>query len=622
MNVAQMCAARADSFPHKTAIVHRDVSLDFEALSALVERCASGLARLGLGRNARTARIARIALLLEKTPELVVSFIACARLGSMVVPLNYQLKPATLGDVIESLDIDALIVAGKFLRLLSEVPKDHKALKNLVVCGPQAQIQYDAGTGGALLECKRFIDWAKFIDNAPDGHVGAVHEPPFPIDDDEPFYLNFTSGSTGEPKAAITTHTNLFYNTVASIETLGLRHDDVHLCMFPAYLHPHEIFIRGLYLGGTSVLENSLFPKSVARAISEHGVTCMMGAATLYERLLPFAGNSEFNYKTLRIAESGGMVTRETLNRAFEAGFGIPITPVWGSTETTGVAVAPHAGEVRRGGSVGKAALSYEIRVVREDGSDAADMELGEMFVAGKGVTSGYCVLSDEAHTGVGAVHEPPFSDGWFVTGDLVKRDEDGFIYFVDRKDSMMKVAGLKVFPAAIERVLREHPAVEDVCIVPVVDGLRGQVPKAIVVKKPGTSVDALDLKAFCASKLTAYEVPKSFDFRESIPRSPSGKLLRAAVLELCKVDSIHADVADLSAQIDRIDVMLVKLLNERARSLLSIREQVEAKGEKMFSPMRDEEVLRNVLGHNSGPAHDGTIEEIFRSILSAFKKM
>ncbi|MBN2209207.1 MAG: AMP-binding protein [Candidatus Coatesbacteria bacterium] len=614
MNVAQMCAARADSSPHKTAIVYRDVSFDFEALSALVERCASGLAGLGLSRNVRTTGIARIALLLEKTPELVVSFIACARLGAMVVPLNYQLKPAMLRDVIEGYDIDALIVAGKFLRLLSEVPKGHKALKNLVVCGP-----YDAGTGGALLV------WDKLIDKAPDGHIGAAHEPPSPTDDDEPFYLNFTSGSTGEPKAAITTHTNLFYNTVSSIETLGLRHDDVHLCMFPAYLHPHEIFIRGLYLGGTSVLENSLFPKSVARAISEHGVTCMMGAATLYERLLPFAGNSEFNYSTLRIAESGGMVTRETQNRAFEAGFGIPITPVWGSTETTGVAVAPHAGQdraaiggVRRGGSVGKAALSYEIRVVREDGSDAACMELGEMFVAGKGVTSGYFQPAGEAPDEA----NDAYSDGWFKTGDLVKRDEDGFIYFVDRKDSMMKVAGLKVFPAAIERVLREHPAVEDVCIIPVEDSLRGQAPKAIVVKRPGASVDALDLKAFCASKLTTYEVPRSFEFRESIPRSPSGKLLRAAVLELCKVDSIHADVADFRAQIDRIDVMLVKLLNERARSLLSIREQAEDKAEKRFSPMREEEVLRNVLGHNSGPAHDGTIEEIFRGILSAFKKM
>jgi len=598
VNVAQMCAARAESFPHKTAIAHKDVTLDFGELHNLVERCAAGFAGLGLGRGAK------VALLLEKTPELVVSFIACARLGLMVIPLNYQLKPEVLGEIIRSYDIDAVIAAGKFLRLLSKAPDGHKALKNLVVCG-----SIDARAGGPL-------KWEELIDKAPDRHVGAVHEPPFPIDDDEPFYLNFTSGTTGAPKAAVTTHTNLFYNTIASVETLGLRHNDVHLCMFPAYLHPHEIFLRGLYLGGTSVLENSLFPKSVARAISEHKVTCMMGAATLYERLLPFALNSEFNYKTLRIAESGGMITRETLNRAFEAGFGIPITPVWGSTETTGIAVAPHAGEVRRGGSVGKAALHYSIRVVREDDSDAADMELGEMFVSGKGVTSGYYGEPEQAQDKTG------LSDSWFKTGDLVKRDEDGFIYFVDRKDSMMKVAGMKVFPAAIERVLREHPAVEDVCIIPVEDSLRGQTPKAIVVKKPAASVDALDLKAFCASKLTANEVPKSFDFRESIPRSPSGKLLRAAVLELCKVDSIHANIADLRAQIDRIDVQLVRLLNERARSLWRIREQVEAKGEKMFAPLREEEVLRNVLGHNSGPAHDGTIEEIFRSILAAFKKM
>ncbi|HUT02510.1 MAG TPA: AMP-binding protein [bacterium] len=594
MNIAQMCAAQAESFPHKTAVVHRDISLDFESLHELVQKCAAGFSGLGLDRGAK------VALLLEKTPALVVSFIACARQGLMVVPLNYRLKPAALARIIDQYEIDALVVAGKFLERIEEVPRDHKALARLVVCGPSEQ---DAAGG---------LEWDEFLDEAP-GEVPSVE-----VDDDGPFYLNFTSGSTGIPEAAVTTHTNLFFNTMASVETFGLRHNDVHLCMFPAYLHPHEIFLRGLYLGGTSVLENSLFPKSVARAISEHGITCMMGAATLYERLLPFASNSQFNYKTLRIAESGGMVTRETLNKQFEAAFGIPITPVWGSTETTGIAVAPHAGEVRRGGSVGKAALHYTIRVVREDGSDSGEMELGEMLVSGKGVASRYYRPQDggpDAPSGA-------LAEGWFRTGDLVKRDENGSIYFVDRKDSMMKVAGMKVFPTMIERVLKEHPEVDDVCVIPVEDKQRGQVPKAIVVKKPGTSVDPFDLKAFCASRLASYEVPKSFDFREDIPRSPSGKLLRAAVLEMYKADSIRADVADLRAQIDRIDVELVKLLNERARSVLRVREQVEARGEKMFSPLREEEVLQNVLGHNPGPAHDGTIEEIFRSILVAFKKM
>ncbi|MBN1592040.1 MAG: acyl--CoA ligase, partial [Candidatus Coatesbacteria bacterium] len=312
MNVAQMCAARAESFPNKTAIVHKDLSLDFETLHGLVERCAAGLHGRGLGKGSR------ISLLLEKTPELVISFIAAARLGSLVVPLNYQLRPAVLGKIISDYNIDCLVVGAKFLKLLSDVPTGHKALEKLVVC--------EAGADQA----ENLIRFEDLLDQGADG-LEQIE-----VDDDEPFYLNFTSGTTGIPRAAVTTHANLFYNTIASVETLGLRHNDVHLCMFPAYLHPHEIFLRGVYLGGASVLENSLFPKSVAKAVSEHGVTCMMGAATLYERLLPFAGNPEFDYGSLRIAESGGMITRETLNRAFEAAFGVPITPVWGSTETAG----------------------------------------------------------------------------------------------------------------------------------------------------------------------------------------------------------------------------------------------------------------------------------------------
>jgi len=361
-------------------------------------------------------------------------------------------------------------------------------------------------------------------------------------------------------------------------------------------------------------LENSLFPKAVSRSITDNKVTCVMAAATLLERLLPFAPSKRFDFSSLRIAESGGMVTRETLIHQFETAFGIPITPVWGSTETAGIAVAPHAGEVRRGGSVGRPALHYSIRVVKEDGTDAGEMELGEMYVSGKGVVSSYYAMAQQ--------DDAPFEDGWFRTGDLVKRDDDGSIYYVDRRDWMMKVAGMKVFPASIERVLKEHPEVEDACVIPVVDAVRGQVPMAVVVTRPGATVLGEDLRSFCASRIPPYEVPKLFEFREDFPRSASGKVLRAALLELYRRDSIHADVADLRAQIDRIDVQIVKLLNERVRSLLRIREQTEAQGQKRFSPMREEEVITNVLGYNSGPAHDATIEEVFRCILAALKKM
>ncbi|MCD6327310.1 AMP-binding protein [bacterium] len=591
MNVARMCAASAKAFPEKKAIVHRDVTLDFASLDKLVTRCASGFHKMGIGPGAK------VVLLLEKTPELVISFVACARVGAMVVPINYQLQPATVEEIILNHGVDAIVASCRFERLLSKMPKNHKAMSNLVLC--RADEEHRA---------EDWLTWEKFLDDAPDDFT------PADVDDDAPFYLNFTSGTTGAPRAAITTHTNLFWNTLASVETLGLRHSDVHLCMFPAYLHPHEIFYRGIYLGGTSVVDNSLFPKSVARAISDNGVTCVMGAATLYERLLPFASTKGLHYETLRIAESGGMITRETLIKQFEAAFGIPITPVWGSTETAGIAVATPAEEARRGGSIGKTALHYEIKVVREDGSAAAEMEIGEMLISGKGVVSEYHHIADG--------QKSPFENGWFRTGDLIKQDEDGFIYYVDRKDSMMKVAGMKVFPATIERVLKEHPDIADVCVIPASDKLRGQMPMAVVVTRPGASLAADDLRGYCASRLAPYEVPKLFEFREAMPRTAGGKVLRAELLELYRKDSSHADIADLRAQIDRIDVQIVKLLNERARSLLNIHDLIEARGERSFSPMRDEEVIQNVLGYNAGPAHDGTIEEIFRSILAALKKM
>jgi len=219
MNIAQMCAASRRAFPKRKAIAYRDVSLTFEQLDDLSTRCAGALSALGASKGAK------VALLLEKTPELVIAFVACAKLGAMVVPLNYQLRPSTIARMVVETGGDVIIAASKYVPLLSEVPKEHKVLRKIVKCGETK------GNEGLV--------WARLLDEAPDDFE------PVETDDDTPFYLNFTSGSTGEPKAAVTTHGNLFWNTISSVETLGLRHNDVHLCMFPAYLHPARDILQG-----------------------------------------------------------------------------------------------------------------------------------------------------------------------------------------------------------------------------------------------------------------------------------------------------------------------------------------------------------------------------------------
>jgi long-chain acyl-CoA synthetase len=201
----------------------------------------------------------------------------------------------------------------------------------------------------------------------------------------------------------------------------------------------------------------------------------------------------------------------------FRQRYGAAIVPVWGSTETSGVALAAPLDGTAPIGSMGRPAPYYEVRVLDEQGREAAPGVVGEMSVRGPGVCRSY--FNDPEETAKN------LREGWFVSGDLVKRDEAGFFYFVDRKARMMKVGGLKVFCAEIEAVLRAHPGVEEVAVVRVMDQTHGEVPKAVVVPAPGQALDAKGLRRFLDGRLARYKHPRLYEFRASLPRNSAGKI-------------------------------------------------------------------------------------------------
>ena len=288
--------------------------------------------------------------------------------------------------------------------------------------------------------------------------------------------------------------------------------------MFPVFGHPHELFARSLYLGGTTVLIDSTYPKSIAMAISEYRVTCMMAVASIYDTLARLPLSSPFDLSSLRIPESGGMYIQPTLEQKFRERFKVPIIPVWGSTETSGIAlVIPVEGE-HRSGSMGKPSLYYQVKVMGESGEELPPDEVGEMAVKGPGVCIGYYNQPEET--------EIYMRDGWFLTGDMVKMDSEGYYYFASRKTGMMKVAGLKVFPTEIEDVLINHPKIEAVAVVKVQDSLHGEVPKAVIVVKDGLEISKDEIRKYCEEKMSRYKIPRIVEFRNELPKTPGGKIL------------------------------------------------------------------------------------------------
>lgn len=500
MTLVDMIERNALAAPEKDAIIYYDERITYSGLNQRVNRLAGGLMSLGVKKGDR------VAMMMPRVPELVIGFLAAAKAGALAAPVNFELNAGRISEILKAITPECLIVHSSFLALATEAAAFCRELNMRVIVS-------DNGAEG------RFS-----LNDA--SLLGAPSNPGLDITEDDAVYLNYTSGSTGDSKGAVTTHANIYWNTLASVDALALTADDVHLCMFAPFAHPHEIFARALYLCGTMVLVDRVFPKSLAEAISRHGVTCVMGLAPMYENLLELIEYRPYDLSSVRIPESGGMYTRPELIRAFRKKLGVDIIPVWGSTETTGIAIANRFGEEMPPGSIGRPCRSYSVKIVDEDGAELAPGEVGEMVFKGPGVVNAYYgdVQPDKR----------PFRDGWYYSGDLGKKDAQGNYYFVERKTGMMKVAGLKVYPAEIEITLLEHPDIRDVSVIAVKDNLRGEVPKAIIALKGGRNVTEKDILKFCKGRLAHYKVPRIVEFRDDLPKTGSGKIDKKALQREC----------------------------------------------------------------------------------------
>jgi len=487
ISIIKALTQAAARFPRKPAILFGHSALPYGELLRLCNALAGFLLRSGL-RKGDT-----VAILLRKTPEALVSFLGAATAGGVPFSVDYNQTPARIRSVLDITRPSVLIVDRAFLDLLP----------------PSAR---SGGEGRTIMIGPRRAGCHPWEDIIRPGQplVRDVR-----IRADDVFYLNFTSGSTGAPKAAVATYGNIYWNTRSAIETLGLCHADVHLCLFPIFGHPHEIFARSVYLGGTIVLVDSISPRTVTSAITEHKVTCMMATASIYASLLRFCEGHAVNLGSLRLVENGGMRASQSLLREFRERVGIPVLTVWGSTETTGIALA--SDKTTESNGFGKTCRYYEVRLVAENGQECNVGEIGELTIRGPAVCQAYYRNPEQTIQHMRA--------GWFFSGDLARCDAEGYFYFVGRRDGMLKVKGMKVFPAEIEEVLEGHPAIAAAAVVSAHDHLCGEVPRAVLVLKPGKTLAETDVRRYCAERLPSYKVPRIVEFVPELPQNQAGKI-------------------------------------------------------------------------------------------------
>ncbi|MFI5177868.1 MAG: o-succinylbenzoate--CoA ligase [Vicinamibacterales bacterium] len=467
---------RAWLTPSAPAVMLHDATLTFGELDERVDDVAAALAARGVGPGDR------VALLLPNGLPFVELVHAVPRVGAILVPLNTRLTPAELSWQVAD--------AGARLAVFDD--------------------STDALAAGSSRDAARthvaeLHGHEQRLPAVEDGGLDRVHS------------IIYTSGTTGRPKGAMLTFGNHFWSAIGSALNLGLDPDDRLLACLPMFhVGGLAVLLRSAIYGQAAVVHESFDPQRVNGAIDD-GVTVVSVVSRMLARMLEERGHTPYP-STLRAVLLGGGPAPQPLLEACGAR-GVPVVQTYGLTEAASqVATLAPADALRKLGSAGKPLFPTEIRIDRA-GAEAAPGDPGEILVRGATVSPGYWNREDE----------PPaaFRDGWLRTGDVGRLDDEGYLYVLDRRDDLIISGGENVYPTEVEAVLLSHPSVAEAGVYGVADERWGAVPAASVVARPGASVTADELGAFCRERLAKYKVPVSIRFVEALPHTAAGKLLR-----------------------------------------------------------------------------------------------
>jgi fatty-acyl-CoA synthase len=487
----------AQLHPNRIALVTPEKTYTYGELNRKVNRVAHALASLGLKEGDR------IGVLCMNYPQFLGLLFGAGKLGIVQVSLNYRLTPPEIAYQMNDSHVRVLFVGSEQASYIAPL-KEQTQVEQIFVL-----------EGVAPAGCGTYAD---LIRNQSDA------EPREPISWDKDLLTVYTSGTTGKPKGAVLTHANQFWNAMNDIIPLRFTADDVMLTILPlVHVGGVGLFtLPALLLGAKVVMPRKFDPDESLRLIEKEKATVVMGVPAIWQMMIASPLFNQVDLSSVRFFYNGGdrcplQVVKAFRDRGCTFGGG------YGLTETSPTAFMLEPEDFERGtqqlGFIGKPAFFNDARYVGPDGKDMPAGEVGEIWLRGGNVFNGYLNRPD--------ANAEVFTDGWFHTGDLALHDEEGFTFVVGRSKEMFKSGGLNVYPAEIEAVLSQHPAVREVCVIGVPDPKWNEVGKAIVALKPGTTATPDELIAFCDGKLARYKTPRNVVFVDALPRNTLGKINR-----------------------------------------------------------------------------------------------
>ncbi|MDH2413288.1 long-chain fatty acid--CoA ligase [Nocardioides sp. CER19] len=513
-NLAALLEGSVSTYPERTAIVFGDTRLSY----AQVNGAANQIANLLVSRGIQPGD--KVALMCPNLPYFSLVYWGILKAGATVVPLNVLLKGREVAYHLRDSDAKAFFA----FQGTPELP-----------IGQEAYAGFEAAEGAEHF----FVITADPAAPSPIegvetlGQAMAGQPPTFATvqtDEDDTAVILYTSGTTGQPKGAELRHRNMRDNALVGRETFGADadHPDTYLCVLPLFHSFGQTVIQNgaAAFGGTVVMLPRFEAGPALQLMLKEKVTFFAGVPTMYWGLLGALDETidvAEIARNLRVAAAGGSALPVEVHHEFEKRFGVVIAEGYGLSETSPVASFKPHGAPARAGSIGIAIPGVELKLIEPSGWDEIEWTpdaIGEIAIKGNNVFKGY-------HGRPEATAEAINADGWFRSGDLARRDEDGWYYIVDRAKEMIIRGGFNVYPREIEEVLLTHPAISLAAVIGVPHESHGEEIKAFVILKPGATATPEEIVAWGKEQMAAYKYPRIVEIVSSLPMTATGKILK-----------------------------------------------------------------------------------------------
>jgi len=498
MSIGNIVSRNAMRFPDREALVYEDVRYTWTQLNERVNRLADAFLSMGLQKGEK------VAMLSENVPAMVEANYALAKIGVVFFPVKTRLFPVDVQHLINLSDARVLLFHEEFTPMVDQIVADLTKIKSFIQIGGKTQ--------------RYAVDYEEFLSH------GRPREPEVDVSSDDPYIFLCTGGTTGVSKLAMLTHATALWAVYTTIGHMNLTEKDVGLQVLPLFHVIINNCLNSLMAAGAKVvLQHRFDAVEYMRNVHEEKVTvALVVPPFLFSWIMAVPEAIAYDITHVRAFATAAATFPKSLKESVREY--MPKADIfysYGLTEASGgtVTVLPPSRQFDKDGSIGVVSTILDYRIVDGEGTPVQKGEAGELLLKGPCVVPGYYRREDETRI--------TFEDGWLHTGDVVREDEDGFLFFVDRRKDMIKTGGENVFAKEVEDALLTHEKIQEVAVFGLPDPKWGEKIHAAVVLKPGENATEGEILSFAREKLPGYKRPKVVSLVKELPRNPSGKVLK-----------------------------------------------------------------------------------------------